>query len=117
VSAGPRFRKEFWTRRRQPDDDVAIALALTAEGRPRSTIFRVNAPATIPCRNALELARTRIVFVDVLPDLVAALAQGDVRMGRNLSDRHARSDPTANGQKDKKGEQFPHSRLRLGWVG
>ena len=45
--------------------------------------------------------------------LVAALAYGDVRMGRNLSDRHGRSDPAANRQKDKKGKQFPHYRHRL----
>lgn len=49
--------------------------------------------------------------------LVAALGHGDVRMGRNLSDRHTRSDPAANRQKDKKGKQFPHNRLRSGWVG
>jgi hypothetical protein len=44
--------------------------------------------------------------------LVAALAHGDVRTGRNLSDRHARSDAAANRQKDEKGKQFPHNRLR-----
>ena len=33
-------------------------------------------------------------------------------MGRNLSDRQARSDPAAKSQKDKKSEQFPHNRLR-----
>jgi hypothetical protein len=38
-------------------------------------------------------------------------------MGRNPRDRHARSDPKANCQKDKKGKQFPHNRLRSGWVG
>ena len=49
-------------------------------------------------------------------DLVAALAHGDVRVGRNLSDRHAGNNPTANCQKDKKGKHFPHIRLRSGWV-
>src|SRR6516225_7947075 len=44
--------------------------------------------------------------------LVPSLAHGDVRTGRNLSDRQARSDPAAKSQKDKKSEQFPHNRLR-----
>jgi hypothetical protein len=64
----------------------------------------------MPTRNSIRRSS------GILPDLVAAFAHGDVKMGRNLSDRHARSDPTANGQKDKKREQFPHSRLRLGWM-
>ena len=87
--------------------------------RAQSTIRRVNAPATIPSRNALEIARKRNVVMGVLAStaLVAALAHGDVRMGRNLRDRHARSDPAANRKKDKKGEQFPHNRLRSEWVG
>jgi hypothetical protein len=38
-------------------------------------------------------------------------------MGRNLRDRHARSHPAANRQKDKKGEQFPHNCLHSEWVG
>jgi hypothetical protein len=37
-------------------------------------------------------------------------------MARNLSDRNARSDPAANRQYDKKGEQFPHNRLHSEWV-
>ena len=81
----------------------------------QSIIRRVNAPATMPTRNALKITRKRNALT--ASSLVAALAHGDVRIGRNPRDRHARSDPKANCQKDKKGKQFPHNRLaREGWV-
>jgi len=65
--------------------DLAIAVRFSATnisfGVAQSTIRRVNAPATIPSRNALEIARRRIVLKGSSDQmgLVAALAHGDVR--------------------------------------
>ena len=64
------------------------------------------------------MARKMNVATGVLHQtvLVTALAHCGVPMGRSPGDRHARSDPAANCQKDKNGKQFPHNRLRSGCI-